>query len=60
MSASRVGKGRFVASSLGSGLAVTSTPTNSRTAAFNSRITDNLLRVGVNYKFDPNELWVDY
>jgi opacity protein-like surface antigen len=27
---------------------------------FNSRITDNLLRVGVNYKFDPNELWVDY
>jgi opacity protein-like surface antigen len=26
-------------------------------AAFNSRITDNLLRVGVNYKFDPNEMW---
>jgi hypothetical protein len=26
-------------------------------AAFNSRITDNLLRVGVNYKFDPNEIW---
>jgi outer membrane immunogenic protein len=34
---------------------------NSTTAvAFNSRVTDNLLRVGVNYKFDPNELWVDY
>jgi iron complex outermembrane receptor protein len=34
---------------------------NSTTAvAFNSRITDNLLRVGVNYKFDPNELWADY
>jgi hypothetical protein len=28
--------------------------------AFNSRITDNILRVGVNYKFDPNDLWVDY
>jgi opacity protein-like surface antigen len=34
---------------------------NSTTAvAFNSRITDNLLRVGVNYKFDPMELWVNY
>jgi opacity protein-like surface antigen len=31
---------------------------NSTTAAaFNSRITDNLLRVGVNYKFDPNDIW---
>jgi hypothetical protein len=28
--------------------------------AFNSRIADNILRVGVNYKFDPNERWVDY
>ena len=27
---------------------------------FNSRITDNLLRVGVNYKFDPTDIWVDY
>ena len=27
--------------------------------AFNSRITDNLLRVGVNYKFDANDLWLD-
>jgi len=26
-------------------------------AAFNSRVTDNLLRVGVNYKFDANEIW---
>jgi outer membrane immunogenic protein len=34
---------------------------NTTTAvAFNSRITDNILRVGVNYKFDPNERWVDY
>ena len=31
---------------------------NSTTAvAFNSRITDNILRVGVNYKFDPYDIW---
>ena len=34
---------------------------NSTTAvAFNSRITDNILRVGANYKFDPNEIWSNY
>jgi opacity protein-like surface antigen len=34
---------------------------NSTTAvAFNSRATDNILRVGVNYKFDPNEIWSNY
>ena len=34
---------------------------NSTTAvAFNSRITDNILRVGVNYKFDPNDIWGNY
>jgi iron complex outermembrane recepter protein len=32
-------------------------PLATTAAAFNSRITDNLLRVGVNYKFDPNEIW---
>jgi outer membrane immunogenic protein len=26
-------------------------------AAFNSRVTDNIVRLGVNYKFDPNEIW---
>jgi outer membrane immunogenic protein len=26
-------------------------------AAFTSRITDNLMRVSVNYKFNPNEMW---
>jgi len=36
------------------------TPGATTAVGFNSRITDNLLRVGVNYKFDPNELWVDY
>jgi hypothetical protein len=24
-------------------------------AAFNSRVTDNVVRLGMNYKFDPNE-----
>jgi len=33
---------------------------NATTAvAFNSRITDNILRVGVNYKFDPNDMWTN-
>jgi outer membrane immunogenic protein len=33
---------------------------NSTTAvAFNSRIADNLLRVGVNYKFDANDMWTN-
>jgi opacity protein-like surface antigen len=40
---------------------VTTIPTpaqNSTTAvAFNSRVTDNILRVGVNYKFDPYDIW---
>jgi outer membrane immunogenic protein len=32
-------------------------PNSTTAAAFNSRVTDNLLRVGINYKFDPNEIW---
>ena len=32
-------------------------PKSTTAAAFNSRITDNILRVGVNYKFDANEIW---
>jgi len=35
------------------------TPGATTAVAFNSRITDNLLRVGVNYKFDANDLWLD-
>jgi iron complex outermembrane recepter protein len=31
-------------------------PNSTTAASFNSRITDNLLRVGINYKFDPNEI----
>ena len=27
-------------------------------AAFNSRAADNILRLGVNYKFDPNTVWL--
>jgi hypothetical protein len=32
-------------------------PDSTTAAVFNSRITENLLRIGVNYKFDPNEIW---
>jgi iron complex outermembrane receptor protein len=34
-------------------------PTNSTPLAinFNSHVTDHIVRVGVNYKFDPNALW---
>jgi hypothetical protein len=33
---------------------------NATTAvAFNSRITDNILRVGVNYKFDAADIWAN-
>jgi outer membrane immunogenic protein len=40
---------------------VTSVPATAPNAtvatAFNSRVTDNLVRLGVNYKFDPNTIW---
>jgi hypothetical protein len=35
-------------------------PNSTTAVAFNSRVTDNVLRVGVNYKFDPNEIWANY
>src|SRR5262245_13372640 len=35
------------------------TPGATTAVAFNSRITDNLLRVGVNYKFDANDIWIN-
>src|SRR6516165_4962290 len=35
-------------------------PNSTTAVAFNSRVTDNVLRVGVNYKFDGNEIWADY
>ena len=32
-------------------------PNSTTTTAFNSRITDNLLRVGINYKLAANDIW---
>ncbi|TMK00313.1 MAG: TonB-dependent receptor, partial [Alphaproteobacteria bacterium] len=32
-------------------------PNSTTTTAFNSRITDNLLRIGINYKFAANDIW---
>jgi len=38
-----------------------SLPTNSTPLGinFNSRVADHIVRVGVNYKFDPNEIWAN-
>jgi opacity protein-like surface antigen len=38
-----------------------SLPTNSTPLGinFDSRVTDHIVRVGVNYKFDPNEIWAN-
>jgi outer membrane immunogenic protein len=38
-----------------------SLPTNSTPLGinFNSHVTDHIVRVGVNYKFDPNEIWAN-
>jgi opacity protein-like surface antigen len=35
----------------------TPAPASTVATAFNSRVTDNVVRLGVNYKFDPNEIW---
>ena len=46
---------------LGSVSTVPAPALNSTVAvAFNSRVTDNVVRLGVNYKFDPNEIWANY
>ena len=46
---------------LGSVSTVPTPAANSTVAvAFNSRVTDNIVRAGVNYKFDPNEFWANY
>jgi iron complex outermembrane recepter protein len=35
-------------------------PNSTTAVAFNSRVTDNILRVGVNYKFDPSDaMWTN-
>ena len=45
-------------------LGTVSTPTPATNAtvatAFTSRVTDNIVRAGINYKFDPNEIWANY
>ena len=40
----------------------TSNPLNATPVAINleSRVSDHIVRVGLNYKFGPNDLWVDY
>ena len=38
----------------------TPAPNSTVAVAFNSRVTDNIVRLGVNYKFDPNEIWGGY
>jgi opacity protein-like surface antigen len=35
----------------------TPAPNSTIATAFNSRVTDNIVRVGVNYKFDPFDIW---
>ena len=39
-------------------LAPTPAQNSTVAVAFNSRITDNILRLGVNYKFDPATAWL--
>jgi opacity protein-like surface antigen len=36
------------------------TPGATTAVAFNSRITDNIVRVGINYKFDAADIWTNY
>jgi opacity protein-like surface antigen len=35
-------------------------PNSTTAVSFNSRVTDNMLRIGVNYKFDAQEIWANY
>jgi iron complex outermembrane receptor protein len=52
------GKIEYLYLDLGSVTTVPATAPNATIAtAFNSRVTDNLVRLGVNYKFDPNTIW---
>ena len=52
------GKLEYLYLDLGSITTVPAPATNSTMAvAFNSRVTANIVRLGVNYKFDPNDVW---
>ena len=55
------GKIEYLYLDLGSISTVPTPAANSTVAAaFNSRITDNIVRLGVNYKFDPSDIWVNF
>ena len=54
------GKIEYLYLDLGAVTTIPATPPGAATAvAFSSRVTDNLLRVGVNYKFDANDIWIN-
>ncbi len=38
----------------------TPAPNATVAVASNSRVSDNIVRLGLNYKFDPNEIWANY
>jgi opacity protein-like surface antigen len=53
------GKIEYLYLDLGAVTTIPATPLAATTAvAFSSRVTDNLLRVGVNYKFNPDIAWL--
>jgi iron complex outermembrane recepter protein len=53
------GKIEYLYLDLGAVTTIPATPPGATTAvAFSSRVTDNLLRVGVNYKFDADMAWL--
>jgi hypothetical protein len=52
------GKIEYLYLDLGAVTTIPTTPLSATTAiAFSSRVTDSLLRVGVNYKFDAIDIW---
>jgi iron complex outermembrane recepter protein len=55
------GKVEYLYLDFGNVSTIASLPTNSTPLAinFDSRVTDHVVRVGVNYKFDPNEIWAN-
>jgi opacity protein-like surface antigen len=55
------GKIEYLYLDFGKVSATASLPTNSTPLGinFNSRVTDHIVRVGINYKFDPNEIWAN-
>jgi len=56
------GKIEYLYLDFGSVSTSTSNPLNATPVAVNleSRVGDHIVRAGLNYRFDPNDLWVDY